>query len=348
MPATWRAKIAGRTRRELRLVNGSSYRALTATQPIARGLAAYWGLADEYAFWPWPARQLAAMESGCARLHVVSTGNGADDAFAALHENATAGRGAYRALFIASDADPRRDERWYRINVEEAADPESARREHARCPQDAFRSPEGAYFKRFRSERHVADLAIVHNWPTWRAIDFGYRHPACLWAQRSPAGQLFVVDELLPQNATTPEFVAQIKAKEQSFDLAVPVIASYCDPAGKAANVQTAESEFAVFAREGLCPQGRSSAVRDGCVRIMDLLADEVQPMVVAARCSGLIRALSQVKPHRSSHEIYDTDHELHSHPLDALRYLLVNLPQPAGEWSPPDYSGQGVVPRIW
>jgi hypothetical protein len=146
---------------------------------------------------------------------VVSTGNGADDAFATLYENASAGRGAYRTLFIPSDADPRRDQAWYRCNVEEAADPESARREHARSPQDAFRAPEGAYFKRFSSELHVADVEIVNNWQTWRAIDFGYRHPACLWAQRSPAGQLFIVDELLPENATTPEFVAQIKAREQ-------------------------------------------------------------------------------------------------------------------------------------
>ena len=87
--------------------------------------------------------------------------------------------------------------------------------------------------------------------------------------------------------------------------------------------------------------------MRDGCVRIMDLLADEAQPLVVAERCVGLIRALSQVKPHRSSPEVYDTDHEIHSHPLDALRYLLVNLPQPAAEWHPSDYSGQ-VMPRIW
>jgi hypothetical protein len=39
----------------------------------------------------------------------------------------------------------------------------------------------------------------------------------------------------------------------------------------------------------------------------------------------GLIRALSQIKPHRANHEIYDKDHELFSHPLDALRYLLVS-----------------------
>ena len=347
LPQEWRPRISGKTRRELRLANGSVFRALTATQPIARGLAAYWGLADEYAFWPWPARQLAAMESGCARLHIVSTGNGADDAFAALYENAAAGRGAYRTLFIGSDADPRRNEDWYRTNVTEAADPESARREHARCVADAFRSPEGAYFKRFRAERHVMAVAIVANWQTWRAIDFGYRHPACLWAQRSPAGQLFIVDELLPENTTTPEFVAKIKAREAGFGLALPVIGSFCDPAGKAANVQTAESEFDVFAREGMRPSGKSSSVRDGCVRIMDLLADETQPLVIAERCVGLIRALSQVKPHRSSPEVYDTDHEIHSHPLDALRYLLVNLPQPAAEWHPSDYSGQ-VMPRIW
>jgi hypothetical protein len=347
LPRQWRAQVAGKTRRELRLANGSTYRALTATQPIARGLAAYWGLADEFAFWPWPARQLAAMESGCARLHIVSTGNGADDAFAALYENAAAGRSAYQTLFIPSDADPRRNEDWYRTNVEEAADPESARREHARCAADAFRSPEGAYFRRFIAERHVVPVAIVENWQTWRAIDFGYRHPACLWAQRSPAGQLFIVDELLPCNTTTPEFVAQIKAREASYGLAVPVIASYCDPAGKAANVQTAESEFAIFAREGLRPSGKSSSVRDGCVRVMDLLADEHQPLVVADRCVGLIRALSQAKPHRSSHEIYDTDHEIFSHPLDALRYLLVNLPQAAAEWDMPDLTGR-LIPRIW
>ena len=133
----------------------------------------------------------------------------------------------------------------------------------------------------------------------------------------------------------------------QSFGLAVPVIASYCDPAGKGTNTQTGESEFDLFARAGLRPSGKSSSVRDGCVRIMNALADEAQPLVIAERCVGLIRALSQIKPQRSSPEIYDTDHEIFSHPLDAMRYLLINLPQPAGEWDAPSYSGH-LVPRIW
>jgi hypothetical protein len=42
---------------------------------------------------------------------------------------------------------------------------------------------------------------------------------------------------------------------------------------------------------------------------------------------------LSQVKPLRGSPERYDTDHEIFSHPLDALRYLLVNLPAAHSNW---------------
>ena len=85
---------------------------------------------------------------------------------------------------------------------------------------------------------------------------------------------------------------------------------SYCDPAGKAANTQTTKTEFDVFAVAGLRPYGKSSGVRDGCVQIMNLLAQEEQPLVIASRCEGLIRALSQIKPHRANHEIYDKDHE--------------------------------------
>jgi hypothetical protein len=66
--------------------------------------------------------------------------------------------------------------------------------------------------------------------------------------------------------------------------------------------------------------------VRDGCVRVMDMLADEAQPLIIAERCSGLIAAISAVGPYRNRPEVYDTEHERFSHPLDALRYLLVNI----------------------
>jgi hypothetical protein len=58
----------------------------------------------------------------------------------------------------------------------------------------------------------------------------------------------------------------------------------------------------------------------------MDLLADEAQPLIISERCTGLIAALASVKPHRGRPEVYDFEHQLFSHPLDALRYLLLNV----------------------
>jgi hypothetical protein len=180
----------------------------------------------------------------------------------------------------------------------------------------------------------VRDVEVVRSWPTYRAVDFGYRHPACLWAQIAPSGQVFSVDELLPEAMTTQELAHDIAEREAAWSLNEPPRLTYCDPAGKAANVQTAESEFEIFRRSGLKPKGKPSGVRDGCVRIMNALADPDIQIVVAERCTGLVRALSQVKPHRTRPECYDFDHEVFSHPLDALRYLLVNLRPgaPAGD----------------
>ena len=325
MTAEWRPEIVAKNVTVLRCANGSEWAAHTATQSLGRGLVGYRGLADEFAFWPWPARQRKAMESGCARLDLVSTGNGEGDDFHDTWDLSVQGKGKYHALFIGAGADPRRDAEWFRKNVAEDADPDGAAREYARKPEDAFRAPEGAYFKRFERARNVADVSVQRAWTTYRAVDFGYRHPACLWAQVAPSGQVFVVDELLPEAVTTQEFASEILARDAAHGLTA-VRATYCDPAGRAANVQTAESEFEVFRRARLNPRGKPSGVRDGCQRLMSALADPDLPLVVSERCAGLIRALSQVKPHKTHPETYDNDHEVFSHPLDALRYLLVNL----------------------
>ena len=109
------------------------------------------------------------MESGCARLHVVTTGNGEGDAFAALYENAIAGRGAYRTLFIPSDADPRRDARVVsRATSRRRPTPRAPAASMPAAPRMPSAAPEGVYFKRFSRERHVRQIAIVANWQTYR------------------------------------------------------------------------------------------------------------------------------------------------------------------------------------
>ena len=94
--------------------------------------------------------------------------------------------------------------------------------------------------------------------------------------------------------------------------------------------------------------RGRSRPAVTPCAR--RTLASQVGRRT-AECCEGLIRALSQVKPKPRQAEIYDTEHELFSHPLDALRYLLVNMPGLVSDWDPgPPAPGiaAGLWGRVW
>ena len=157
-------------------------------------------------------------------------------------------------------------------------------------------------------------------------------------------GELFVVAEFLPHDVTTPEFAEGILAYERGWGLAEPMRATFCDPAGNAANVQTSQTDVEVMHNAGLFPQSVSSGIRDGCVRLTNLIADPDLPLMVHPRCTGLVEALTSVRPHRSRPDVYDFDSEVHSHVLDALRYLVVNLAFVCGDdWEPPPTVESGL-----
>ena len=219
MPAEWRPQVVVDNVMSIEFTNGSRYQALTATQRIGRGRAAYAAIADELCFWEWQAEQLAALEAGCARLFIVTTGNGPNDHAHRLWTQAQLGKGRFKTLFLPWSAHPGRDAEWYVANVEESAEPRLARREFAATANDAFASPAGVFFERFDSERNVMDVEVVSGWRTVRGIDWGYHNPACVWLQVSPQGQLFVVHELIPTNLTTAEFIGEVLRVDASLGL---------------------------------------------------------------------------------------------------------------------------------
>jgi hypothetical protein len=324
LPEKWRQPVVKDNTTELVFANGSRYESMMATKRAGRSRAAYAALADEFAFWQWPEEQMAALEAACARLFAVTTGNGAGDYTHKLWQNAQAGRGRWQTVFHPWSARPDRTPDWYRVNVTEATEPRLARREFAATAEEAFASPEGVFFERFSYERNTDDVLPMPNWQTVRCVDFGYRHPACAWIQTSPAGQPFVVAELAPADMTTDEFAAAIKRTDASLGLKPPPRVTYCDPAGNAANVQTATSEVQILRAAGLNPLSRASSIRDGCVRLMGLLADPAIPLVVSRSCPWLVEAFGAVRPDKHRPDLYDESSE-YTHILDALRYWAVN-----------------------
>ena len=351
LPAAWQQEVTVANVFSLAFANGSRIRALSSTKAIGRGLAAYLTVADELAFWAAPEEQLAALEPGSHRLLVVSTGNGPGDYLHQLWLASLTGQGRWHGEFFDWRAHPGRDQRWYVANVEQAPSPSLARREYPCTPEEAFASPTGMFFERFNSEVNVKAVSVVPDWPTVRGVDFGYHHPACVWLQTSPAGQRFVVRELLPEKVTTAEFIDAILRVDASLSLAYPPTASYVDPAGASTNVQTQTSEVELFRRAGLHPTSRASVIRDGCTRMMDALADPELPLVISPDCPRLIEALSTIKPDRLHDDVYDEGSPF-THVLDALRYALVNLgvfhPYVYEPLEPSPGPSSGMWGRIW
>lgn len=335
-----RPRIVGKTLTSLTFENGSHFQAKTATRAIARGDASFWTLCDEYAFWPWPEKQLAALEHGAHRVHVPSTGDGDADAFAKLCAVAQRGKSKWRVHFIPATADPRRDAAWFRQNVDEAPDPDLANRELARDITDVFRPREGAFFKRFKRADNVREFDVVPGWQTETCVDWGLAHPAALFIQISPLGQPFVFDEYMPTDIRTTDFGVGMLEKLVAHSIAEPARGPFSDPAGKNRNTQTRRSEFDVFRDLGMRPEGRTSKVLDGVTLMMESIGhpDPEQRLIMHSRCVGLIAALSNVQAHRNDDDIYDTDHAVYSHPLDALRYWHVCRYRRRG--ADPDESG--------
>ena len=101
----------------------------------------------------------------------------------------------------------------------------------------------------------------THNWQTWRAVDFGYHYPVCLWIQEAPSGQVRVVAELAGRKRfdwTTEEFADAILAKDATLGLVEQPLVTFCDPAGNNTTAQTGESEVA-----GLQGQGSGAGQRE-------------------------------------------------------------------------------------
>jgi hypothetical protein len=324
VPEQWRQEATTDNVESIAFANGSRIRALSSTKRLGRGLAARFVLADELAFWDSPEEQLAALEPGAERLHVVSTGAGAHDFFHSLWLKSLSNEGRWVGQFYPWTAHPGRKGDWYKKNVLEAPSPALAKREYAAKPEDAFMSPAGVFFERFDSTRNVQTVEIVPTWSTFRGIDWGRHHPACVWVQVAPSGQLFVVKELTPENTSTAEFISAIQAMDATLGLAQPPRASYCDPAGGAVNVQTSTSEVELARRAGLHPASRPTLIRDGCTRMMDAIADPDLPLVISTACPWLIEAFSTIKPDRIHEDVYD-ERSPYDHALDALRYFVAN-----------------------
>ena len=198
----------------------------------------------------------------------------------------------------------------------------------AECKRPAL---DGLVYPQFDRRVHVIDhLDFSEHLCTYRAIDFGLNNFVCLWAQIDQAGAVYVVDEYWSQHATTYQNAKEIARRDEARQ----VEATFCDPAGRSRSDQTGYSDIEVFAGCGIPCRYRldrwATTVQNGIALVRAALRPAAgQPrLFVAGRCRHLIAAFEGYRLRKVNNEYVDEPRkpqEPWEHPLDALRYLMLN-----------------------
>jgi hypothetical protein len=185
----------------------------------------------------------------------------------------------------------------------------------------------GAVFGGFDPGVHVVERAGHPRGELWLAVDFGFRNPfVALWIDVAGPDELYVFDEYVQAGRTIDEHVREIGGR--AWPRAGHVA---CDPAGNAANDQSARSNVELLKRAGYKVHTRSSHILEGVGKIRDYLltADGAVRLRVHPRCKRMVRALREYRyAAEGTSEIPLKDGE-HDHLTDALRYFFVNYFRP-------------------
>ena len=97
-------------------------------------------------------------------------------------------------------------------------------------------------YPQFVHANHVRDMAHNSRKVIYRAWDFGWHTPACLFAQIDGKDRLLLLKEVVGAKQTTRDFATEVIAKTNSwFPNHAPGFEDFCDPAGQ--QVKSMESE---------------------------------------------------------------------------------------------------------
>ncbi|HUO08558.1 MAG TPA: hypothetical protein VM008_09690 [Phycisphaerae bacterium] len=186
------------------------------------------------------------------------------------------------------------------------------------------RSAEGQVFGPGARIIHEGRLFVVEG--IYGGVDFGYRGPfVCLWMAMLREGSkpdspraVWVLDEMLVREQTLVRNVMAMR--DRKWD----VVRVYCDVAGKGVNSQTGRSDERVLRDEGFLTRCREMKIDEGIGVINDLLNPAVgfPRLLIDPRCQHLIAAMESYERGKDGQPIKDG---VHDHPIDALRYALVN-----------------------
>jgi len=189
-------------------------------------------------------------------------------------------------------------------------------------------SRQNVVFDEFDPALHVQPIDYDPNLPLYRALDFGFVNPfVCLWIQVDSAGVVRVIDEYVRSRATIDVHAVEIKNRTPVAE--EKVTATFCDPAGKSVNDVTGTSAVRELRAMGIAVRFKRSGILEGIELIRRAIhsGDGKSRLVISPGCPRLIEAMEcyHYPESGSAADELPIKDGLYDHPIDALRYFLIN-----------------------
>ena len=190
-------------------------------------------------------------------------------------------------------------------------------------------SLENVVFGDFNPAVHIRGVGYEASLPLYRAIDFGFVNPfVCLWIQVDPFGVVRVIDEYQRSRCSIDAHAGQVMSRTPCSE--EQVAATFCDPAGAAANDVTGTSSVKELRSLGIRLRYRRSGIIEGIELIRSKLkaGDGKSRFIISPKCQRLIEAMQCYHypdfAESAASELPVKD-GVYDHPIDALRYFFVN-----------------------
>lgn len=116
-------------------------------------------------------------------------------------------KNGYAVVWLHYSADPLKTQSW----AEKARSTyPSLDKWNQEMEIDFTKSAGRRVFPMFKMETHVGKFSPIPNVPIWRFWDFGWHHPACVFAQVNGDGALYILEEMLGEDMTIEAFGREV------------------------------------------------------------------------------------------------------------------------------------------
>ncbi|OGX19560.1 MAG: hypothetical protein A3K83_04470 [Omnitrophica WOR_2 bacterium RBG_13_44_8b] len=194
---------------------------------------------------------------------------------------------------------------------------------------DFTKSTNRRVYSEFKRELHIADVKPVPYREIWRGWDFGYHHPACVWAQVDSDDRLNVFAELLGEEVIINKFAEEVLAISKKMFPGYD-FKDAGDPAVRSKSDKNERTTSDILRTYGIRVQTRYLFIKEGVNLIRNLLLPKKDGFIkvkVSPNCKILLDGF--LGEYAMDDEDMPEKDGYYEHLQDALRYLVSILYNP-------------------